>query len=80
MGDAYPAGTQIAARSEVRGSCSSLATRYRARVGRPTDLQDVSLLTSAPEGEARYRDGVLGIDALRSGFTLDFRSMQFRLN
>jgi hypothetical protein len=33
----------------------------------------------APEGEARYRDGVLGIDALRAGFTLDFRAMQFRL-
>ena len=79
MGDAYSAGAQIAARSEVRGSCSSFARRWRSRVGRPTESQDVSLLTSAPEGEARYRDGVLGIDALRAGFTLDFRAMQFRL-
>ena len=47
--------------------------------GRPADLSNVSLLTTAPEGEARYRDGVLGIDALRPGFTLDFRAMQLRL-
>jgi hypothetical protein len=37
------------------------------------------VLTTAPEGDARYRDGVPGTDALRSGFTLDFRAMQFRL-
>jgi hypothetical protein len=43
------------------------------------DLSNVSLLTTAPEGDARYRDGVLGTDALRSGFTLDFRAMQLRL-
>ena len=47
--------------------------------GRPVDLSNVSLLTTAPEGDARYRDGVLGIDALRPGFSLDFRAMQFRL-
>jgi predicted aspartyl protease len=47
--------------------------------GRPMDLSNVSLLTTAPEGDARYRDGVLGIDAVRRGFTLDFRAMQFRL-
>ena len=47
--------------------------------GRPLDLSNVSLLTTAPEGDARYRDGVLGIDALRTGFTLDFRAMQLHL-
>jgi predicted aspartyl protease len=47
--------------------------------GRPVDLSNVSLLTTAPEGDARYRDGVLGTDALRAGFTLDFRAMQLRL-
>ena len=44
--------------------------------GRPLPLSNVSLLTTAPEGDARYRDGVLGVDALRSGFMLDFRAMQ----
>jgi predicted aspartyl protease len=46
---------------------------------RPVDLSDVSLLTTAPEGNTRYRDGVLGTDALRRGFTLDFRAMQLRI-
>jgi hypothetical protein len=46
--------------------------------GRPVDLSNVSLITTAPEGDARYRDGVLGTDALRAGFTLDFRAMQLR--
>ena len=48
--------------------------------GRPMDLSNVSLLTTAPEGDARYRDGVLGMDALGNGFTLDFRAMQLRLD
>jgi len=47
--------------------------------GRPVDLSNVSLLTTAPEGDERYRDGVLGVDALRSGFTLDFHAMQVLL-
>ena len=47
--------------------------------GRPMDLSNVSLLTTAPEGDARYRDGVLGMDALGKGFTLDFGAMQLRL-
>lgn len=47
--------------------------------GHPVDLSNVSLLTTAPEGDERYRDGVMGIDSLRSGFTLDFRAMQVRL-
>jgi hypothetical protein len=47
--------------------------------GRPVNLLEVSLLTTMPEGNARYRDGVLGTDALRNGFTLDFRGMQFRI-
>jgi hypothetical protein len=47
--------------------------------GQPVDLSSVSLLTTAPEGDARYRDGVLGTDALRRGFTLDFHAMQLRL-
>jgi hypothetical protein len=46
---------------------------------RPIDLSSVSLLTTASEGDARYRDGVLGTDALHRGFTLDFGAMQLRL-
>jgi hypothetical protein len=48
--------------------------------GRPVDLSGISLLASVPEGDARFRDGVLGTDALRGGFTLDFGAMQFRLD
>jgi predicted aspartyl protease len=39
-------------------------------------LTDVSLLQRQPGGFARYRDGVIGMDALRDGFTLDFRAMR----
>jgi hypothetical protein len=49
-------------------------------VGRGVDLSDISLLTTVPDRDARYRDGLLGIDALRGGFTLDFRAMQLRLD
>ncbi len=48
--------------------------------GRPVDLSNVSLLTTAPDADARTRDGVLGADALRPGFMLDFRAMQLRLD
>jgi predicted aspartyl protease len=67
------AGEIILRRTEVVRTLSLFVS------GRPVDLSNVSLLTTAPEGDARYRDGVLGIDALRHGFTLDFRAMQLRL-
>jgi predicted aspartyl protease len=77
----------LTARQEQTGGAGEILVRRTEAVrtlrlfvsGRPTDLSDVSLLTTAPEGDARYRDGVLGTDALRSGFTLDFRAMQLRL-
>jgi len=47
--------------------------------GRPVDLSNVGLLSTTPEGDARYRDGLLGTDALRHGFTIDFRAMQLHL-
>jgi predicted aspartyl protease len=47
--------------------------------GRAIDLTKVSLLPTQPEGTAGYRDGVLGMDALAGGFTLDFRTMQLLL-
>jgi predicted aspartyl protease len=39
-------------------------------------LDNVSLLNQQPGGSARYRDGVIGMDALTGGFTLDFQAMQ----
>jgi hypothetical protein len=34
-----------------------------------------------PQEEAqRHRDGVMGMDAVARGFTLDFESMQLRLD
>lgn len=46
---------------------------------RSVGLADVSLLRREPSGKARHLDGVLGMDALASGFTLDFRAMQLRI-
>jgi hypothetical protein len=48
--------------------------------GRQLNLANVSLLTTQPEGDLRYRDGVLGMDALRRGVSLDFRAMQVHLD
>jgi hypothetical protein len=67
------AGEIIVRRTEV------VRTPRLFLAARPLDLSNVSLLTTAPEGDARYRDGMLGTDALRPGFTLDFRAMQLRL-
>jgi hypothetical protein len=77
----------LTARDEQTGGAGEIIVRRTEAVrnlrifvsGRPANLSDVSVLTTAPEGDARYRDGVPGTDALRSGFTLDFRAMQFRL-
>ena len=67
------AGGIIVRRTEVVPSLRLLLS------GGPVDLSNVSLLTTDPEGDARYRDGVLGADALRAGFTLDFHAMQLTL-
>jgi predicted aspartyl protease len=77
----------LTARDEETGGVGKITVRKTEEIrtlrlfvsGRPVDLSNVSLLTTAPEGDARYRDGVLGTDALRPGFTLDFRAMQLRL-
>jgi hypothetical protein len=77
----------LTARDEKTGGAGEVIARRTEAVralrlfvsGRPVNLASVSLLTTAPEGDARYRDGVLAADALRAGFTLDFRAMQLRL-
>ena len=49
-------------------------------LGRSVELKGISLLLAQPTGDKSYRDGVLGMDALHDGFTLDFRNMQLRLD
>jgi tetratricopeptide (TPR) repeat protein len=49
-------------------------------LGHSVELKDISLLPDQPKGGRSYRDGVLGMDALHDGFTLDFRNMQLRLD
>ncbi len=49
-------------------------------LGRTEELTRVSLVEQQPAGDKSYRDGTLGTDALISGFTLDFRAMQLRLD
>jgi hypothetical protein len=44
------------------------------------NLADFSLLLKQAAGDSAYRDGVLGMDGLWGGFTLDFRAMQLRLD
>ena len=44
------------------------------------DMKNPILLSDTPKGDARYRDGVIGIDALWSGFLLDFESMRLTIN
>ncbi len=63
----------------VVGRTESVRTLHLSVSGRPVELSDVGLLATAPEGETRYRNGVLGTDALGRGFTIDFRAMQLRL-
>jgi hypothetical protein len=46
--------------------------------GKAIDLKKLSLLSAAPVGNG-YRDGVIGMDALWSGFRLDFDTMRLEV-
>jgi predicted aspartyl protease len=48
-------------------------------LGKAIDLKNLSLLSTPPIGNGRYRDGVIGMDALRSGFLLDFDAMRLEV-
>jgi predicted aspartyl protease len=48
-------------------------------LGKAIDLKKLSLLSVAPIGNGRYRDGVIGMDALWSGFQLDFDAMRLEV-
>jgi predicted aspartyl protease len=43
------------------------------------NLRKLSLLPEMPTGSERYRDGVIGMDALWSGFLLDFDAMRLEV-
>jgi hypothetical protein len=45
----------------------------------PVNLKKVSLLPEMPTGNKKYRDGVVGMDALWSGFRLDFDAMRLEV-
>jgi hypothetical protein len=47
--------------------------------GKTIPLRDITLLDNPP-GKSACRDGLLGMDAFNSGFKLDFKTMQFRLD
>ncbi len=48
-------------------------------LGRPVDIPNAGLRTSQPAGTPGLRDGVIGMDALSGGFTIDFQTMQLQL-
>ena len=48
-------------------------------LGKLISLKKLSLLSEAPPGNGRYRDGVIGMDALWSGFWLDFDAMRLEI-
>ena len=65
----------------VRSRAAELAPTLRLEVfGRSLELKNITLLPEQLAGSKSYRDGVLGMDALAGGFTLDFRNMQLRLD
>jgi hypothetical protein len=68
-----------AAGEMVKRTTDVLPTLRLEFLDRTIDLRKVSVLPRQPEGTAGHRDGVLGMDALASGFTLDFRTMQLLL-
>jgi hypothetical protein len=47
--------------------------------GKTVLLKNVSLRRASSPGGNGYSDGLLGMDAMKGGFTLDFRAMQLRL-
>jgi predicted aspartyl protease len=48
-------------------------------LGQRLILKNLSLLSETPPGNGRYRDGVIGMDALWSGFRLDFGAMRMQV-
>jgi predicted aspartyl protease len=57
-----------------------VVSRLRLEIaGMPIDVQQISLLREPTAGDDGTRDGVIGMDALRGGFTADFRAMRVRV-
>ena len=75
---------QVKSKREKRAGAGG-AIQIRAEVvpalsfeilGTPVRLQEVSMLPKQPKGRNRFRDGVVGMDALWNGFLLDFDAMR----
>lgn len=47
--------------------------------GKVVRLKKISLRQQQPTGSGSYLDGLIGMDAMRNGFTLDFTAMQLHL-
>ena len=48
--------------------------------GRTVGLREVSLRLDSPPPGNGYSDGLLGMDALKGGFAIDFRTMRLELD
>jgi predicted aspartyl protease len=71
---------KVAGAGEVIQRRTSVVPRLGIEVfGKLIDLKNLSLLSEAPPGTGRYRDGVIGMDALWSGFRLDFDAMRLEI-
>jgi predicted aspartyl protease len=63
----------------IRRKTQVLPTLRLEILRKPINLNRVALLAEAPKSDGRYRDGVIGMDALWSGFLLDFEAMRLEV-
>lgn len=60
----------------IQVNTETLPTLRFAIFGMSVDLKKIDILPDQPKDEKRFRDGVVGMDALWGGFLLDFDAMQ----
>jgi len=80
--------TKVRRQSETRGGAGGIIRQMAEIVptlqlqiaGKVVRLKKVSLRQQQPTGTGGYLDGLIGLDALMGGFTLDFRAMHLRLD
>lgn len=63
----------------IKRTAEVITTLRLEILSRAVEIPKVSVVSKQPKGNAGHRDGVLGMDALAEGFTLDFRSMQLQV-
>jgi tetratricopeptide (TPR) repeat protein len=77
----------LKSKQDTTGGAGGVVTRMAEAIpslrleilDRSVELKDVSMLSKPAAGKTA-RDGVLGMDGLQGGFTLDFRRMRLSLN